>query len=149
MRRVYSLVNIYPIGNNSELWLPFRNTSSDHSSSSILSHGMPSIKMSGHSQICTAIRPSHNLNGHTYHTCPAFPTLDFHMSGLLKDLLLERHYGKSTLEPDPTQQNSLGSLEVKLDSFIVDGSGCSEPDQTGLLSPNNCRLSGITKQICF
>ena len=66
----YGLVNVYPSGNNSEFWPLFPNTQSDYTSSSISYHGMPSMKMSVHSQMHAAIRPAHNSSRHTFHACP-------------------------------------------------------------------------------
>jgi hypothetical protein len=52
---------------------------------------------------------------------------------------------------DTTQYNRLvrPNKDVKINRYIVDGIGYTEPDPMGVLSPDNSRLSGPTKWVCF
>jgi hypothetical protein len=55
-----------------------------------------------------------------------------------------------TVEPGPAQQSGqTPDKEVKINHFIVYGSGYTESNLNGMLSPNNCQLCGPTKQVCF
>jgi len=54
----------------------------------------------------------------------------------------------ATLQPEPTQHNSLDrppDKQVAFNHIIVYVSGYTETDTTGMLSPNNGRLSGANK----
>jgi hypothetical protein len=56
-------------------------------------------------------------------------------------------YGYIAAWTDTTQHNILdrSNKDVKINSFITDGSVYTEPDPIGMLSPNNSGLSGPTK----
>jgi hypothetical protein len=59
------------------------------------------------------------------------------------------------LEPEPTQHSKPAlsgqtpDKEVKINHLFFHDSGYIEPYQTSELSPNNCRLSGPTKEVCL
>ena len=51
---------------------------------------------------------------------------------------------------DTTQQSGQTRIkEAEINHIIVYVSGYTETDPTGMSSPNNCRLSGPTKEVCF
>jgi hypothetical protein len=54
------------------------------------------------------------------------------------------------LEPEPTQQSGqTPDKEVEINHITVYVSGYTETDPTGMLSPNNGRLSGANKMGFF
>ena len=57
----------------------------------------------------------------------------------------------TTLDPEPTQHKSgqTPDKEVDINYITVYVSGCIETDTTGMLSPNNGRLSGTNKVVLF
>jgi len=57
----------------------------------------------------------------------------------------------ATLEPEPTQHNSLDRLQTRkeISTTLLFVTGYTETDTTGMLSPNNGRLSGANKVSLF